>query len=373
MNDSALETIHTASINVQPQVAPVSPVPLPAVSTEKPKTSLIKKTALIITIVLLISASVLGVFFYRQSQVKSLGQITFGWNAWPGVLPYLVAYDQGFFKAEGLEVKMVEEDSYGKMLNDLVAGKIDFSGDIALIDVVEKVSKGEGLKIISAVDYSNGADGIVAKKEIINISELKGKKVAVEKGTLGEYLLYDALKKNNLTLLDVQDVNMTAQEAVQAFIRGEVDAAVTYEPDYTQAVKDGNGWRIYTSADSPGLITDVTTFKSDFVAKNPAKISAVVKSYFKAVDFIAANPDKAYEIGAKYFKIKASEFKEQYTGVKQMTLEDNLSIMSYGSGSDSLHGLTQSTNNFLQIKGTLKGNVDSTEILDPRFIRELTQ
>jgi len=204
-----------------------------------------KKTITILTFVLLTILAAGGIFFYGQSQPKSLGKITLGWNTWPGNLPYLVAYEQGFFKEQGLEMEMIAEESYLKKVDDLISGKIDFSGDMALVDVVEKASKGGKLNVVLATDYSNGADGIVAKKEIKNISEFKGKKVAAEVGTLGEYLLYDALKKNNLELSDVQEVNLSAQEAAQAFIRGEVDAAVTYEPDYSQAVEKGAGWRIY--------------------------------------------------------------------------------------------------------------------------------
>jgi len=231
----------------------------------------------------------------------------------------------------------------------------------------------EQLKVVLATDYSNGADGIVAKKDLKNISELKGKKVAVEEGTLGDYLLYDALKKNNMSFSDVKEINLSAQEAAQAFIRGEVDAAVTYEPDYSQAVEKGNGWRIYTSADSPGLIIDVLTFSDDYSGKNPEKTQAVVNSYFKAIDFISANPDKAYEIGAKYFKIALDEFKTQYAGLKLMKLEDNLNIMAYGSGVNSLHGLVKQASDFLQEIGKEKGLVDSTDIIDPQFVRNLNK
>jgi len=329
-----------------------------------------KKTALILIAVILISVIGGGIYIYQQTQPKQLGEITYGWNAWPGNLPYIIAYEQGFFKEQGLDVKFVKETGYGAMLNNFISGQTDFSG-IALIDVAEKVSKGNNLKVILAHDYSNGADGIVAKKEIKSISELKAKKVAIEIGTLGEYLLYDALKKYKLTLADITEINLSAQDAAQAFIRGEVDAAVTYEPDFSQAVNQGSGWRLYTSTDSPGLIIDVLAFKSDFVAQNPLKVAAVTRAYFKAMDFISANPEAAYEIGAKYFEITPSEFKDQLSGLKLLNLDDNLNLMAYGNGSDSLHGLIHQAYNFLKEKGIVLTPVDSTEIVEPKFIREL--
>ena len=63
-----------------------------------------KKTITILTFVLLTILAAGGIFFYGQSQPKSLGKITLGWNTWPGNLPYLVAYEQGFFKEQGLHI-----------------------------------------------------------------------------------------------------------------------------------------------------------------------------------------------------------------------------------------------------------------------------
>ncbi|MEI7718877.1 MAG: ABC transporter substrate-binding protein [archaeon] len=316
---------------------------------------------------------ILGFFYFKQPETKSIGEITYGYQNWPGVLPYLIAYDQGFFNEKGLKVNLVKEESYVKEIENLTLGKTDFVGDIALIDVVKEVSHGNNLKVVLATDYSNRADGIVARKDIDMVSKLKGKRVAVEEGTLGEYLLYDALKKNNLSLSDLKIVNLSAQEGAQAFIRGEVDAAVTYEPDLSQAVAGGNGLRPYTSLSSPGLIIDVLAFRPDFVAKNPDKVSAVVSAYIKAMDFFNANPEKSYIIGANYFGITPAEFKDQLAGIKLMNKEDNNLAMSYKTSVESLHGAVIQANEFLKNKGTIKDNVDSIEIIDPKFIRELNK
>lgn len=297
-----------------------------------------KKTVIIS--ILIICLIVVGLFiYYKPDQVKPLGQINYGYAPWPGVLPYIVAYEKGFFKAEGLDVNLIKTTSYTEQIADFISGRLDFVGDFALIDVVKKVSAGEKINVILATDYSNGADGIVSHKDIKNITDLKGKSVAVEKETLGEYLLYDALRKNNLNLSDVKIVNLSAQESVQAFIRGEVDAAVSYEPDLSLSLDQGQGNLLYTSVQSPGLIMDTLVFKPDFVTENPLLVEAVVRSYARAVDYIASNPADSYAVGAKYFDITSSEFEGQYKGIKQITLSENLSMMTYGVNSDSLHGL----------------------------------
>ncbi|MFA6476298.1 MAG: aliphatic sulfonate ABC transporter substrate-binding protein [Candidatus Paceibacterota bacterium] len=337
-------------------------------------TFLTKKIIIAIIGVVALAGILIGAyFFYSQSQTKSLGQITYGYQNWPGVLPYLVANDKGFFKEEGLDVKMVKVDSYVKEIEDLNSGQVDFIGDIALIDVVKQVSQGKDLKIVLATDYSNGADGIVAKKEIKTVLDLKGKKVAVEKGTLGEYLLFDALKKNSLGLSELSLVELSAQEAAQAFISGEVDAAVTYEPDFSQAVDKGNGWRLYTSSDSPGLIIDVLTFKKGFILQNEDKVQAVVAAYAKAMDFIKANSEEAYAVGAKYFAITPAEFKEQLAGIKLMDKFENNAALSYKISLDSLHGSVIEANTFLLGSGAIKNKVDSLDVIDASFLRGLEE
>lgn len=331
------------------------------------------KKIIIGSLIVALLAVIFGIIFLfiQQSKPKSLGKITYGYEVWPGVLPYLVAYEKGFFKEQGLDVEMVKAESYTQEMEDFISGKVDFIGDFALIDLVKKVNLGEKIKVVLATDYSNGADGIVLKKEIKSIGDLKGKKVAVEIGTLGEYLLFDALKKNNLNLDDIQEVNLSAQEASQAFIRGEVVAAVTYEPNLSQAIEEGSGWSAYTSAESPGLIVDSLVFKSDFLDKNPEKVMAVMKAYFKAVDFITINPNYSYEVGAKYFDITVGDVKGQLAGIKQVNLFENQRLMTFGTVSGSLHRSILQAGNFLFSRGLINEKVDSTDILVPKFIRDI--
>lgn len=325
--------------------------------------------AIIVLVLFVIIA--FGLFFYQQNKKPYIGKITYGYQNWPGVLPYLVAYDLGFFKEQGLEVKMVKEDSYVQEIDNLISGKTDFIGDIALIDVVKKASQGNKLKVVLATDYSNGADGIVVKKEIKTFGDLKSKKVAVEKDTLSEYLLYDALKKNDLNFNDIEEIDLSSQKGAEAFIKGEVDAVVTYEPELSKAVSNGNGYSLYTSLNSPGLIIDVLAFRDEFMQKNQNKVVAVVKAYVKAMDYIKNNPDKSYIIGAKYFKITSEEFKNQLAGIKLLNKEDNINALSYGASINSLHGAIIQANKFLIEKQSIKNEVDSIDIIEPKFIRDL--
>ena len=310
-----------------------------------------------------------GFFSYERLRPRPQTVVFMGYQTWPGVLPYLVAKDQGFFSRNGLDVRSRKIDSYVEEMADLSSGSIDFAGDIVLLDVVERASRGEPWTVVLATDYSNGADGIVAGKDVVSPQGLAGKTVAVEQNTMGAYLLYDALRKNGLGLADVNMVNLTAIEAADAFVRKEVNAAVTYEPDLSRAARDGDGRVVFSSADSPGLIVDVLAFTNGFPEQNPETVRAVIRSYFEAIDFIAKDPDRAYEIGAAYLGVTPEELRAQMVGIRQLGRLDNAALMTYGVGPKSLHGLYQDAYDYLSGIGIAGAHSDSTAVIDPQYFR----
>lgn len=327
-----------------------------------------------IIIIFVALALVLGgvIFWYssRQTASPDLGKLTMGWNRWVGTLPFFVAKDKGFFKELGLDIQFKEGD-YSQMVGGLKAGQIDFSGSVALIDLMRNSGQGANIQVVGIADMSNGADAIVAKKGIKSIEALRGKKVAVEKGTLGEYMLLYALQRKNLSLDDVVETDSSAEDAAKAFLAGSVDAAVTYEPYLSQTVADNRGHIIFSTADVPGLIIDTIAFNRGIIEQNPEKIKAVLRAYLKAVDFIQKNPDESYAIGAKYFKISPEEFARQSKGIKIAGLRENSAAFSHGGGYVSLYSAGESRNAFLKTIGNTYNEVNVNDILAPQFIRDL--
>ena len=69
-----------------------------------------------------------------------------------------------------------------------------------------------------------------------------------------------------MTQADIEPVNMAATDAGVAFAAKQVDAAVTWEPALSQGAKSEHGHILLTSADKPGLITDVVAATTDTIA-----------------------------------------------------------------------------------------------------------
>ena len=112
-----------------------------------------------------------------------------------------------------------------------------------------------------AIDDSNGGDGIVANKDIESIADLKGKKVAVNEGSVSEFYL-------NVLLQGRPEGNRPEHgqhdrgDAGSAFVAKQVDAAVTWEPWLTSGKATDFGHLLVDSSTTPGLITDVIIAKT---------------------------------------------------------------------------------------------------------------
>lgn len=126
-----------------------------------------------------------------------------------------------------------------KLMDDPTASRAAWkSGDCDLLWVTADAFSAEtgGLpdspKFFIQVDWSRGGDVIMVVFGINNVSELRGKKVAVALGTPSHTLLLKALEADKLTYRDLTIVQVpSGLEAAAMFKSGQVDAAVVWSPD----------------------------------------------------------------------------------------------------------------------------------------------
>ena len=111
-----------------------------------------------------------------------------------------------------------------------------------------------------------------------------------------------------MSIKDVTVVNMEPGPAAQAFIAGQNDAALTYEP-YLSAVREKPeaGKIIATTLDYP-MVMDTLGCTPAFLAANDDAAKALTKSYFEALDLIKAEKDKAYGIMGADVKQSGEQF-----------------------------------------------------------------
>src|SRR5215207_7859401 len=212
-------------------------------------------------------------------------KVGIGISGWTGFAPLTLANQAGIFKKNGLDVTIKKIPQKDRHL--AVA-----SGDIqcAATTVETWISwnaNGVATKQIFQLDKSFGADGMVVKNDIASIKDIKGKQVAASApGTSPYFALSWMLKKNGLSVKDVTVVNMEPGPAAQAFIAGQNDAAMTYEP-YLSSVRAApqSGKIIATTLDYP-MVMDTFGCTPKFLSDNPNAAKALADSYFEALDMI---------------------------------------------------------------------------------------
>jgi len=298
-------------------------------------------------------------------------KVVFGMTKWPGYMPLYIAKDQGYFDDAGLNLEIKTYDNLGDLSKDYREGKIQGRANIT-VDAIDESYQGLDHKIILVSDSSNGADAIVGRDSVKTFAAMKGKKVAFEHGTLEEFFLRYALEQNDMSIEDIKGVDLSPEDSVTALLRGEVDVAVTHEPFLTVARKQENIHVLYTSKNAPGLITDILTFRSDFLDKNHEWVQAFVQAYFKGYDFYKTNPNEGIAILAKNLGVSREEVVGQLRGLSLKDLRDNRTAFTFAAGLQSLYGNLRQTNEFVRvIRSSPTGLIDTDAIVEPKFIRGL--
>lgn len=309
-----------------------------------------------------------------QEQVKtSLYQdtIKIGAVAWPGYLALYIADVKGYFNEAGLNVQLIRYNSLGELSKDYVNGVLLGRANLN-IEAINESAQGLKHKAVVIIDYSNGSDGIVANKTIKSIADLKGKKVGYDPGTLEEYILSHALMSYQLSLKDIEPVASNAEDVIDLLKDGSLLAAVTYEPYLTVLINEGYH-TIYTSKEAPGLITDILTFRSDFIEQQEETITAIVTAYFRGIDLWRNNPDEAIAILAKEFSVTKTEAEAQLKGVYILNLQENKVAFSFSAGLKSLYGSMRKTAAFFH-RNAKENSIDiavTDQLIEPGFIKSL--
>jgi NitT/TauT family transport system substrate-binding protein len=291
-------------------------------------------------------------------------------SPWPGWFVWYLVKEKGFFEKNGVKVDLVWFPVYSDSLSALASGKVDANSQ-TLSDTLAPASKGIPLKAVLVNDNSNGGDGVVVKPNINSLQELKGKKVATELGTVDHLLMLTALEKAGLAEKDVSYTNMTVNDAGPAFISGNLDGAVLWEPFLSKAIQEGKGKLLFSSKDTPGLIPDLLVFKEEITKNRPEDVKKILNAWFDALDYWKANPEESLQIMAKAAETPVDEYKAGVDSVKIFQLEDNVKAFQKGDSYSSLHYTSQKTAEFLKGLEMLTTIPKAESFLDGHFVEEV--
>ncbi|MCR6629829.1 MAG: aliphatic sulfonate ABC transporter substrate-binding protein [Magnetospirillum sp.] len=135
---------------------------------------------------------------------------------------------------------------------------------------------------------------VAANSALKSPSELKGRKVAVTKGSYAHHLLALVLQQGGLGFGDIELINLPNGDIPGALIAGSIDAGAVWEPVIT---KFESQKAVRVLADGTGIKTGVLTIvaANDVIKKKPEQVKAVLRAYARAAEYIRTQPRQAAE------------------------------------------------------------------------------
>lgn len=253
-----------------------------------------------------------------------------GVEPWVGYAPWWIAQEQGIFEKYGLDVTVVNFNQDSDINAAFASDKIKVA-NIATHTAIKMVGNNNlALNGIILLDESNEADAILAAGNAQSIADLKGKKVAFEEGTTSDLLLRQALSDNNMTIDDVEVVYMPASDAGLALLSGNVDAAVTYEPYISTVKAKGDVQMLYSGENAPGLISDLTVIKSEYMSEHPEVKDKLRQVWDETMAYWESNPDEGNRIIGEKTGVDVAELPVILEGLRYFTSEDQLQMADSG-------------------------------------------
>jgi len=238
---------------------------------------------------------------------------------------------------------------------------------VTLDEALRLASQGHDLRVILLLDYSNGADAILARSGVENISALKGRKVGVEGNNLGAYILDRALQIHGLGAQEITIVSLRADKLEDEFNKGILDAIVTYEPYRSRLLLSG-AKQIFDTTELPAEVLDVLIVRADAMEKYRATLRELVQSWFGGIAHLT---DKPLEAAARVSRREQATPEQLLASFKLLRFLDHAENSRLLSGEEtSLVKLARKISAFMHSSHLIQTPVETSELFDGSFLKE---
>lgn len=244
----------------------------------------------------------------------------------------------------------------------LAANQLDFS-QVGNSPVIAGQAAGIDFKEIGLSQDGLKANGILVNKnsEIQKVEDLKGKKIAVAKGSSGFDFLYKVLDQAGLSAKDVQIIQLQPDEAISAFENGSVDAWSIWEPFLSLETIE-KGAKLLVNGEATDLYSPgFTLVRTKFADEYPELVVQFLKVYDKAVKW---QKDHQQEAITLYARLKQLDQKV-VTQVLNNTEPLNEPI------SKKIINAQQHTADFQYQTKAIQRKIDVNQVVDNSFIEKM--
>jgi sulfonate transport system substrate-binding protein len=280
----------------------------------------------------------------------------------------LVLKDKGWLQqdlaAKGIGVEWVLSQGSNKALEFLNARSIDFGSSAGAAALLSKAN-GNPIKAVYIYSRPEWTALVTTEKSpITKVTDLKGKKIAVTRGTDPHIFLLRALALNGLTERDVKIVPLQHPEGRLALSCGDVDAWSGLDPFMAQAELEENARLFFRD---PALNTyGFLNVREAFAAEHPELVDVVLTSYERGRRWALANPDELARILSEASKVSLA--------VAERQLRTRTDLSNPIIGPEHAEAITKA-GDALKSAGVVPEDIDIPKtvsaLIDPHFAQHL--
>lgn len=281
--------------------------------------------------------------------------------------PVKIANQLGFFEEEfaddNIEISVEYLGSGAVMVEALTSGDLDMSF-LGGQPTFSGIANGNQTKVISMATVSTNDPVLLvaANSDITEVSQLKGKSMAVNIGTDNHYQMLEMLALGGLTEEDVNVYNLKGTEALSALVSGEIDCMQSIAPNTNKFVKAGDA-RVLCNLEETGARNNQTLVATEkFIKEHGDIIVRFLKVLDRANQYYKDNTNECLDMLAEYCDADR-ELMEDYMENYDCTLRLNEQDKEY----------MKKEYEFMVKAGILETEIDLDSIYDDSFLMEAFQ
>lgn len=278
-------------------------------------------------LVVLFSLSIVGCDSNRQSSLKDV-RLALAMQPSNGLT--MVALDQGFFKAQGLNVTVSEHPSGKRAMQDaLLAGKADIASS-ADVPIVKNAFVSKEVVTIATAFSADNVNRIIARLDsgIKEPKDLIGKHIATQKASAVHFFMHLFLLKHGLSEEKIEISYMKAEQLPKALAAGKMDAFSMREP-YISHAKEllGDNAIVFSAPGVYRQVENVITTR-EYLSQFPMVLEAYIQALLDAEQFVHNQPEAAQKIIASRLKVPVKQIKENWASYQfNLALEQSSIIL----------------------------------------------
>jgi len=272
-----------------------------------------------------------------------------------GVSPNAIALAEDWLpEALGVEVDVVFFDAGREVNAAMAAGSIDI-GQVGSPPASLAIANGIPCQVFYIQGVTGDTSSLIVRGNlgIKDAQGLIGRRIATTFSSISHYGLMKYLEVNNVNASDVDIIDMSTGDMLEAFIQGNIDGAFTWDPNVTN-MKNNGGVMLTNSrelADRGYAVVDVDIVSTAFAEKYPDVVNAYVRTMDRAIALYRSDPKAAGAAMARFTGLTSEECLAQAAGSVWLTVNEQKSMR--WAGSSALSTIMYNTAMFLYEQGNI--------------------